>query len=93
MPVIKDIALNELTTSGLFEFSSNSAFDALHSPGGNSKVLYAGIYRCTACDHEIGIARDHEFPPCSNSKKHDDRPLVHPEWQLVAAASEARSPR
>lgn len=41
--------------------SSSDAFDTLHGPG--VAAPYAGIYRCEACGHEIGIAHTHKLPP------------------------------
>lgn len=61
---------------------------AAHAPG--HKAPDAGIYRCTGCGHEIGLAKDHALPP-QNHHQHALRggPI---RWQLVAAAIEKGSP-
>src|SRR6266498_3857635 len=46
--------------------STDSAFDATHSPG--VAAPHAGIYRCNACGYEIGIAEGHTLPPQSHHK-------------------------
>lgn len=46
--------------------SNDAAFDAGHSPG--TAAPHAGIYRCTGCGYEIGIAAGHTLPPESHHK-------------------------
>jgi hypothetical protein len=60
----------------------DKAFTATHTPG--TSAPFAGIYRCTRCNHEIGIAEGHTLPAQTHGK--------HPEslgdiiWQLAVFA-------
>lgn len=55
------------------------AFDQKHKPG--VPAPFAGVYRCTNCGHEIGIAKDHDLPPQNHFQhKETDGPIL---WQLV----------
>jgi hypothetical protein len=58
--------------------STDSAFDALHSPG--TSAPYPGIYRCIACGDEISIAGGHTLPP-QNHKQHATNANI--KWQLL----------
>lgn len=62
--------------------SDSGAFDNLLNPG--TKAPHAGIYRCRACGHEIGIAEGHELPP----QIHPQHPssLGAIQWQLAVYA-------
>lgn len=63
--------------------ASNARSPGVPSPDG-------GIYRCTGCGHEIGIAKGHVLPP-QNHHQHNNY-LTPIRWQLVAAAIEKGSP-
>lgn len=64
--------------------SQHGAFDARLSPGSNADN--AGIYRCTACGDEIGIAKDHTLPPQNH---HQHAPgLGSIQWQLLVYAQQ-----
>lgn len=59
--------------------SQDAAFDALHTPG--TAAPHPGIYRCTNCGDEIGIAGGHTLPP-QNHRQHDPaRGGIM--WQLI----------
>ena len=62
--------------------SSDNAFDQVHDPG--ISAPYAGIYRCTKCGHEIGIAAGHTLPP----QPHPQHPahLGPIQWKLLIYA-------
>lgn len=60
--------------------SVHQAFDAVHNPGINAP--FAGIYRCTGCGHEIGIAQGHTLPP--EHPRHPARVAI--QWQLLVFA-------
>ena len=57
--------------------SASDEFDKIYHI--NGKAPHAGIYRCTDCGHEIGIAEGHSFPPHSHSH-------AIPKWQLIVYA-------
>jgi hypothetical protein len=62
--------------------SQDAAFDVVHSPG--STAPHAGIYKCTGCGHEIGIAAGHTLPP----QGHPQHPtsLGPIRWKLLVFA-------
>lgn len=62
--------------------SSSTAFDDVHDPGDDAP--FAGIYRCTKCGHEIGIALGHKLPP----QIHPQHPtsLGPIQWKLLVYA-------
>jgi hypothetical protein len=61
---------------------NDSAFDLIHDPG--IPALHAGIYRCTKCGHEIGIAAGHILPPQTHPQH---PPSLGPiKWQLLVYA-------
>jgi hypothetical protein len=64
------------------KYSSDAAFDQVHDPG--TAAPFAGIYRCTRCGHEIGIAAGHTLPP----QTHPQHPasLGSIQWQLLVYA-------
>lgn len=45
---------------------TDPAFDAIHNPG--NAAPHAGIYQCTVCKHEIGIAAGHTLPSQSHAQ-------------------------
>ena len=59
--------------------SKSDAFDAIHSPGVDAP--FAGVYRCTGCGWEIGIAHGHKLPPASH---HTHTASV--KWKLLVYA-------
>ncbi len=62
--------------------SDHAAYDFLHEPG--SEAPDAGIYRCKACGHEIGIAKGHTLPPQNH---HQHAPNIgRIQWQLAVFA-------
>lgn len=62
--------------------STSDAFDAIHKPG--NAAPYAGIYRCTGCGHEIGIAAGHILPSQNHPKHEPHHGDIR--WQLVVFA-------
>lgn len=57
-------------------------FDILRSPG--DAAPDAGIYRCEACGHEVGIAKGHTLPPQGH---HQHSQGIGPiRWRLIVAA-------
>lgn len=68
---------------GNYLTSSNEiAFDKIQEPG--TTAPHAGIYRCTKCGHEIGIAQGHVLPP-QNHHQHSTG-LGAIQWQLLVYA-------
>jgi len=64
--------------------SPHEEFDKIHVPG--SLALNAGIYRCTACGDEIGIAKGHTLP---SQNHHQHPPGQGPiRWQLLVFAQQ-----
>jgi hypothetical protein len=75
---------------GYFTCGSGRAFRENLPPG--SEVRIAGIYRCTVCGDEIGIAKSQRLPS-EEAHRHDfdppSDPVIAPgptAWQLIAAA-------
>ena len=65
--------------------SNDPAFDQFHHPG--NAAPYAGVYRCTVCGHEIGIAEGHTLPP----ERHKGHPVGQPiRWRLLVFAEHNR---
>lgn len=61
--------------------NDSAEFDRVHEPG--TPALYAGIFRCEGCSHEIGIAAAHTLPP----QTHAQHPAnVRIRWRLVVFA-------
>lgn len=58
-------------------------FDLQWNPG--AQASYAGIYRCTGCGHEIGIAHGHVLPP-QNHHQHQN-PGTPIAWQPIVVAA------
>jgi hypothetical protein len=66
----------------LLKHSQDTAFDAEHTPG--QQAPFAGIYRCAACGHEVGIASGHMLPPQTH---HQHPPGIGPiKWKLLVFA-------
>lgn len=62
--------------------SSHGNFDKLYSPGDSTPD--PGIYRCTACGDEIGIAKGHTLPPQNH---HQHKPGAGPiRWKLLVCS-------
>lgn len=62
----------------------HTAFDTLHSPG--TEAPNAGVYRCTICGDEIGIAKGHTLPPQNH---HQHAPGLGPiKWQMLVFAQQ-----
>ena len=64
----------------VLEKNDSTEFDKTHAPG--TLAPNAGIYRCTGCGHEIGIAETHPLPP----HPHVKTPAHTIAWQLVVFA-------
>jgi hypothetical protein len=60
-------------------FSSNQVFNTSYEPG--QAAPFGGLYKCTGCGHEIGIARYHSLPPQTHHQ-HTNR-YVPIRWQPV----------
>jgi len=60
-------------------YSGSPVFDQILEPG--STAPYGGIYKCTGCGHEIGIAKYHNLPP-QNHHQHRDW-SVRIQWRAV----------
>ena len=60
----------------------DGAFDLTHQPG--VAAPFAGIYKCTVCGHEIGIAEGHILPAQTHAQ-HDQK-LGKIEWKLIVFA-------
>lgn len=73
-----------------FTLNNSQNFDITSARAPGIVAPDAGIYRCTGCGHEIGIAKGHVLPP-QNHHQHNNY-LTPIRWQLVAAAIEKGSP-
>lgn len=62
--------------------NQHAEFDRAHPPG--TAAANAGIYRCTGCGDEIGIAKGHTLPP-QNDRQHPPR-CGGIQWQLIVCA-------
>ena len=60
----------------------HAAYDSISQPG--VAAPSAGIYRCTVCGHEIGIAQGHTLPAQTHAK-HDPK-AGKIQWQLIVFA-------
>jgi hypothetical protein len=60
-------------------YSNSAVFNLSYGPGANAP--YGGVYKCTGCGHEIGIARYHSLPP-QNHHTHVNQ-YVPIRWQPV----------
>lgn len=61
--------------------NNHSNFDLEHAPG--VAAPDPGIYRCTGCGDEIGIAKGHTLPP-QNHHQHNTGAAIR--WKLSVAA-------
>jgi hypothetical protein len=59
--------------------SQDAAFDQTYTPG--TAAPHPGIYKCTGCGDEIGIAGGHNLPP-QNHRQHAVGAKIT--WQLLA---------
>lgn len=64
--------------------SDHQAFDNRLTPG--TAAPYAGIYRCTGCGDEIGIAKGHTLPPQNHHQHSTTQGAV--QWQLLVFAEQ-----
>lgn len=60
--------------------SNDSKYDTEQSPG--ETASHPGIYRCTNCGDEIGIAKGHTLPP-QNQHQHTTGAV---KWKLIVRA-------
>lgn len=63
--------------------NQHANFDTLRDPGVDAPD--AGLYRCEACGHEIGIAKGHKLPP-QNHHQHQAG-ISGIRWRLIAASA------
>ncbi len=63
--------------------SNDTKYDKEYSPG--DTAAYPGIYRCTNCGDEIGIAKNHTLPP-QNQHQHSSGASV--KWKLLVMAQQ-----
>jgi hypothetical protein len=61
--------------------SDHANFDVERTPG--SDTPDAGIYRCTGCGDEIGIAKGHTLPPQNHHQHSNGAPI---RWKLLVCA-------
>jgi hypothetical protein len=61
--------------------TTNTIFDSVSAPG--TAAPYAGIYRCTGCGHEIGIAQSHVLPSQNHAQHAPGTPI---RWKLLVFA-------
>jgi hypothetical protein len=62
----------------------HKGFDETFNPG--EEAMNAGIYRCTVCSDEIGIAKGHKLPP-QNHHQHSAN-LGSIRWKLLVCAEQ-----
>lgn len=67
--------------ANFLQINQHGNFDVAHPPG--KAADDAGIYRCTTCGHEIGIAKTHTLPPQNHHTHTNGAPI---RWQLIVAA-------
>ncbi|RQO53293.1 hypothetical protein DBV14_14770 [Variovorax sp. KBW07] len=65
----------------------HAEFDKSYAPG--TEAANAGIYRCTGCGDEIGIAKGHKLPP-QNERQHPQR-CGGIRWQLAVFAIQVKN--
>lgn len=62
--------------------NQSEAFDLSHAPG--VQAPNPGIYRCTGCGDEIGIAKGHTLPPQGHHAHTSSQGAIR--WQLIVYA-------
>lgn len=62
--------------------TTHTAFSQDLSPG--NAAPFAGIYRCTGCDHEIGIAHGHVLPAQGHPQHQPSQGPIR--WRLLVYA-------
>lgn len=63
----------------VLSYSNSDVFDKYYSPG--NQAPFAGVYRCTNCGDEIGIAAGHTLPPQNHRQHAPNSGGIY--WQLV----------
>jgi hypothetical protein len=64
------------------QVNNHQEFDNNHAPG--SDAPNPGIYRCTGCGDEIGIAKGHKLPPQNHHQHTQAQGSIR--WQLIVCA-------
>jgi hypothetical protein len=64
--------------------NSHLEFDAVYPPG--TVAANAGIYRCTGCGDEIGIAKGHTLPAQNHRQHSTAQGAIR--WQLLVHAEQ-----
>lgn len=62
--------------------NQHQEFDNSHAPG--AQTQNPGIYRCTGCGDEIGIAKGHTLPPQNHHQHAQGEGAIR--WQLTVCA-------
>ena len=70
---------------GFLKKSCGADYDELHLPG--SEALYAGIYRCDGCGHEIGAPLGGSLPDISHHRRSGEQRAIR--WPLIVFADHA----
>ena len=68
--------------SAYLQINQHQEFDNSHSPGAVAEN--AGVYRCTGCNDEIGIAKGHHLPPQNHHQHSQAQGAIR--WQLIVCA-------
>lgn len=66
--------------------NNHAEYDKRYSPG--AEAANAGIYRCTGCGDEIGIAKGHRLPPQNHHQHNSGQGAI--EWQLLVFAQQKK---
>jgi hypothetical protein len=69
--------------SSNLSYSTDDKFDKEHSPGVDAP--HPGIYRCTTCGDEIGIAKGNKLPPQTHGQ-HTSTAAI--KWKLAVMAQQ-----
>lgn len=64
--------------------SEHSEYDNIYHPG--AAAPNAGVYRCTSCGDEIGIAKGHTLPPQNHHQHNVGAGPI--QWQLIVFAQQ-----
>ena len=62
--------------------SDSDAYDTVHQPG--ATVSKAGIYRCTVCGSEVGVAKGQGLPPETDHQHKSGQDAI--QWKLLVFA-------